>query len=1117
MFEAEEMFREFSSYSDYLSRLVYIKKHSKHLNPQFIELIILHAKILLDEGEVPLSIELADLAIMASSCIDDNRIKTSSLLLKSQLVQLQSDFSQARDLLFETEKIYEKEKTDDKLCELYNLIAYLYKSQKKYEEAIEYHKKAIDLSRILDKKDLYALNLSAIGEIEYHRNKSKEALDYFEQSLSIYRNLGDSKSQVQILNWMGYININLKNYEEALKNFLEVVKLCEQDRDKINSPVAYAKFHLGTIYQYFNEPDKGLKYFIDAVSQWKERERIQACSEMHFYSGKIFLNVGLKEKALDCFNISLKLLQKLSSKKGMLSLLFQIRQLQEEDSSEPVQSFFARNLKVKSEEVELADEEYLFDTLSQHYRDIDCADKGTVCFTSGIPSFIQKLNINVLKDFPRKHFTVTHSHLSIAFTQISSIYYAKEMYRTGLACSIELLQIKKKIYNPLVITQLVEGLRELSPGDHEVNYNYYIQEIIRFVKKFASKADQALIYYEVGMAYFIRDDYEKSYELFLNALSLCTHINNRILEGRIYRALVWAEFNRGELQKSIAYALKALKIDDSLKLNEEFIDLLLLGRLYLTGKELMKSLDYLDRAGSKADKIVCSTNPLIFMKNVLLESRLYYHIQIFYNSLKERNFDDIMVEEKNIFDRLPGDHPSGPVERHKIIYSETIPSDFFKDFFASHYNALMKLYRRNTYEATDSILEALLSVLSLPLEKEEKITLFRLGILYETMEMSTESRWQLRAVDEYFRDFIDDSTINSPFAQRAVALFNLSVILSLRGHFSEALAVLIEAEDIEQIEKKYFRLARIYYQKAIIREYQENIPRAIANYHNAMKIFRNLSDNSGVAKCLNKLAILEKGKRTDHLLEALSLVDGEQDPLLYGQIIFNWAAVLREQGVFLWESLDALKEALKYFRKADFPQYTVRVLHALSGLSGELGEEEKASIFLEEAWMLLKRRMPDLIWERIRCFILMGQQAMKREEDALIYLQQALFCSPSIPSSLGYSYWVCLELTNFFSLIGNQGEKEKYQGMAKEIKKKIIDIWGGHAPIFLDEKFHMWGQLKKNSFDILDEEEKIRPGKLKNTKDKILPLLHYLINLKENETLIRRHMSDIITEMEKNN
>jgi hypothetical protein len=56
---------------------------------------------------------------------------------------------------------------------------------------------------------------------------------------------------------------------------------------------------------------------------------------------------------------------------------------------------------------------------------------------------------------------------------------------------------------------------------------------------------------------------------------------------------------------------KSLKIDETLKLNEEFIDLLLLGRLYLAGKDFVKSMDYLDRAGSKADKIVCSSNPLI--------------------------------------------------------------------------------------------------------------------------------------------------------------------------------------------------------------------------------------------------------------------------------------------------------------------------------------------------------------------------------------------------------------------------------------------------------------------------------------------------------------------------
>jgi len=48
------------------------------------------------------------------------------------------------------------------------------------------------------------------------------------------------------------------------------------------------------------------------VSLWKEREKFQACSEVHFYSGKILLNLGLKEKALDYFNISLKLLQKLA-------------------------------------------------------------------------------------------------------------------------------------------------------------------------------------------------------------------------------------------------------------------------------------------------------------------------------------------------------------------------------------------------------------------------------------------------------------------------------------------------------------------------------------------------------------------------------------------------------------------------------------------------------------------------------------------------------------------------------------------------------------------------------------------------------------------------------------
>ncbi len=1137
MFEAEEIFREFSYCSDYISRLIYIKENSKILNTQFVELVVLHAKIFLDDGEIPLAVELADLAIMVSSTIEDNRFKTSSIILKSQLLQLQSDHSQAEELLLEAEKIYSTEKTDDKLCDLYNLIAHLYKSQKKYEEAIEYYKKAIDLSEKLNKKDLYALNLSAIGEIEYHRNRTQQALWYFEQSLNTYRSLGEIKSQVQILNWMGYININLKIYEEALGNFLEVVNLLVGDNDEINSSVAYAKFHLGIIYQFFNEPDKGLKYFIEAVTIWKKREQMQAVSEMNFYCGRMCDSGGNKDLALDFYKKSLRLLQKLSSKKGMLSLLFQIRSLEEEDLTESIQSYFVRQLKKKPEEVELKDDNYIFDIISPGYRELLYRDEGTKYFNLGRPSFVNKLNIDLKKENQRKNFTISHSHLSIAFRQIASIYYDKEMYKYGFPYLIELLQIKKKIYNPQLIVQLIDGLKEISClPDYEKNYTYYLQEIIRFVEKFVSKNNQALVFYEIGLMNFIRDEYEKADTMFLKSLTLCSSLRNRPLEARVYRAIAWSAFNTGDMVKSIDLLQKALKIDETLKLNDVALDLLLLGRVFLEKKDLAPAIEYQLRARSKWETVISSIDPLIFLRNLLLKSGTYYQLRFLYRILagtgifpdlnekyivsetcyyRDPHLNDIMKDESLIFDRLTDNFSLDNIDRFAILSSKKIPSKFFENFFSHQFMALIKLYSSKNHEATNHIISALKKLLDLPVRKEEKIFLFRLGLMYQTLELSTENRWHLRLADEYFRDFISDNNVKSPFSQRGIALFNLSILLGLRGCFSEALAVLVEAEDIEQIEKKYFRLARIYYQKGIIREYEEAIPEAIKNYNNALKVFRSVEDRAGIARCLNKLAILQVENRRDYLLEALSLLEGYKEPLMYGQIIFNWATVLRKEGNFLWESLDAFKESLKYFRKAGFPQCTVRSLHSLATLLLDLGQEEQSSVFLEEAWMLLKKRMPDVIWDRIRYFILMGQkeETMKKEEEALAYLQKVVFCTPSIPSSPGYSYWIYLELANFFSLMGEQLEKEKYQELAREIKRHILSIWGNYA--FLYEKDPS-SQLKQNFFDIIDEEDSMK-DKTGNLKDSILPILHYLINLKDQENLLRRYTSDdIITDMGKN-
>lgn len=1115
MFDEQDIYEEFAHCPDYMTRLVYIKKNSKKINSGFIDKLTLHGKVFLDEGEVPLALELADLALSAATDIEDDRLKASSLIFKSQLLQIRNDYNEAEKLLFEAEKLYIKDRLDDKLCDIFNLLAYLYKSQKKYEPAIEFYKKAIELSQKINKKSLYALNLSAIGEIEYHRNRPQQSLWYFEQSLNIYREIDEVKSRSQILNWIGYININLKNYKEALGKFLEVLDILNDKKYEHNSSLAYAKFHLGTIYQHLNEPDKALSYLLEALKIWKKREELQVLSEMNFYWGKIYKSLNSNDKALYYFNQSMKLLNKVSSRKGSLSLLMQIKNLDtNEQQNESINSFFAKKLNVEPDEVDLAGDKYLFKLISTKYRDFNLVDAKNTYFKLATPSFSEKLNLEALKDNYRKHFAISHTHLSITFRQIAAIYNNKGMDSSSLPYIIELLEVKEKFYHSSLVKNMLDGLKDLSlQPEGEENYKYYLQEIIRLLKKFASNSDQALITYETGLLYFERDDYKKSCEILLKSLAIAENLKNRKIEARVCRAIAWCHYKDGLMGKTIDYLNRALKIDYGNNSREELLDLLLLGRFYLEKKDFVKAMDFQGEARNKRNKIISSINPFIALRNNLLESCTYFQIK----AIIEKKFPPEAEGINVIFDQL--EKETNKIDVNKFL-SDVLPENDLWEFFSYQYVAIKSIHKANIYEATHFILKALKKLISLPIKENDKILLLRISLIYQTLEMGLENKWQLRIVDEYYREIIREKKVLSPFAHRAVVLFNVSVISAIRGHYTKAITALLEAKDIEQIEKNNYALARIYYQHGTIREYQNNIDGAIKNYNKCLEIYLSLDDDRAIGRTLNKLAILKEETRKDHLLNALAVIDRETEPLIYGQTVFNWATELRKDGDFLWESLDAYKEALKYFKITGFPQHTLRVLISLVSLSLDLGLEDMTTNFLEEGWLLLKKNLNETLWSKIRSMT-NQKQDLKIELQALIFLYKTIFTGPSIPLYYSYNYWFSMELTKFFSFLKEYEEKDRYENYAFEIKREILDIWSYNEPLFQNEKYYDVKSLKSSSFDLLMYNENTilsgidKKPEIKTLKNKILPLLQYLVNTKENESLTKKYISDIIADMEK--
>ena len=94
--------------------------------------------------------------------------------------------------------IYLAEK-NNKISEAYNNIGIIYKLQGSFNEAFEYHQKALNASNAALDQNEIANTLKYIGSLYWSNSQYDSSLFYFERSLELYREITDSVGEANIL------------------------------------------------------------------------------------------------------------------------------------------------------------------------------------------------------------------------------------------------------------------------------------------------------------------------------------------------------------------------------------------------------------------------------------------------------------------------------------------------------------------------------------------------------------------------------------------------------------------------------------------------------------------------------------------------------------------------------------------------------------------------------------------------------------------------------------------------------------------------------------------------------------------------------------------------------
>jgi tetratricopeptide (TPR) repeat protein len=224
----------------------------------------------------------------------------------------QGQYEKAINILSKALLMYEVTGDRKRIAEVLSSCGRVYIYLSDYPSALDYHMRALEISRDVEAKDVEATSLNNIGYLYITLSEWAKALTYLEQSLDLARKLNNVREQADALANSGNCYFQLGNFAHALDCGQESLQLYRSIGERQGE--AQVLNNLGVIYQANGDLENALENFQTAIQISEEIGNrfevvrvlrsvsdVQARSEQH-------------EKALASLNQALAIAQEIQSR-----------------------------------------------------------------------------------------------------------------------------------------------------------------------------------------------------------------------------------------------------------------------------------------------------------------------------------------------------------------------------------------------------------------------------------------------------------------------------------------------------------------------------------------------------------------------------------------------------------------------------------------------------------------------------------------------------------------------------------------------------------------------------------------------------------------------------------
>lgn len=176
---------------------------------------------------------------------------------------------------------------------LYN-IGSVYYASSNYVEAFKYTENSLNYFTIIGDIPNMASAHSLLCDILFSSGFDTDAIEHCLTALNLYAEIESLEGQSRLLNSIGKINLNLKEFEKSIRYFNQAYYIAEQD----NNPTLLATSlrNLGHYYLQINKYERALECFNNSLDLLQNNPDIERL-------GYLYLDMGLTNTYIRDFEV----------------------------------------------------------------------------------------------------------------------------------------------------------------------------------------------------------------------------------------------------------------------------------------------------------------------------------------------------------------------------------------------------------------------------------------------------------------------------------------------------------------------------------------------------------------------------------------------------------------------------------------------------------------------------------------------------------------------------------------------------------------------------------------------------------------------------------------------